>query len=244
MRNFLFFVLIVSTGCQYSPSQTDEPTGVVRGWLSLEGRADSIHMDHSGAKVELLGTDFSTFTNWRGEYRIDGVPPGNYTLVYSAEGYDTLFISNTSILPPNGYYAERDRLYLTSPITIALDSIAGAPQLTLYGKHLSAITARRDAYFFVGRTRDVSPEWGSYVTTLHYANAGGWDSQTGQGIIFLQSQSLCYPNWPPGTSGFKRGDSAYVVGYPSTGMLLDPASTAWRWVNLGERSNVLGFIVP
>jgi hypothetical protein len=43
----------------------------------------------AGAAVELLGTDFSTSTSADGSFELDGVPPGEYTVRISADGYET-----------------------------------------------------------------------------------------------------------------------------------------------------------
>jgi len=44
----------------------------------------------SGVLVELDGTDYSAMTNAEGEYELTLLPPGNYDLVFSKQGYQTI----------------------------------------------------------------------------------------------------------------------------------------------------------
>ncbi len=58
-------------------------TAVIEGRILEKGS----ELPVPGASVYLAGTTYGTATNGRGFYRIEGVPPGTYTLAVSAIGY-------------------------------------------------------------------------------------------------------------------------------------------------------------
>lgn len=81
---FLAFVsMIVVGGCgkEGHPPATIG-TGSLSGNVILPGS-----QDNSGVKVSLLNTDFSTFTDRSGFFKLEGVPEGPYTIRMEKEGY-------------------------------------------------------------------------------------------------------------------------------------------------------------
>ena len=69
--------------------QTAGPTGVIRGTV--------VDIDYelplSGVRVAILGTSLSARTDENGNFLIENVPPGTWTLVYSLEGYERITTS-------------------------------------------------------------------------------------------------------------------------------------------------------
>ncbi len=62
-----------------------EPVGTIAGTVTDSETEDQIE----GATVEVEGTSLSATTDGNGEYEIDDVPVGTYTVTASAEGYDS-----------------------------------------------------------------------------------------------------------------------------------------------------------
>ncbi len=52
-----------------------------------------------GVDVTLVGTSYHTVSNSMGEYVIHNIPPGNYNLKYSKNGYGVISASNVTLTP-------------------------------------------------------------------------------------------------------------------------------------------------
>lgn len=56
--------------------------------MMFDGSGGRIH-DHSGAKVSLLGTNISGITDKTGNWKLQNVPAGTYTFLFSKSEFDT-----------------------------------------------------------------------------------------------------------------------------------------------------------
>jgi hypothetical protein len=238
---FLAFVLVVTASCRYSPSDSDTDatirTSTLRGWLTLEGREDSIHRDHSGAKVELLGTRLSGYTDAQGYFEIAGIPNGSYTILMSAPGFDTAAKEGSVILAPYGKVVT-DMLEPATSQSIVLDSISAL--VPYYTFVYARSSGSYPILMFFGRTREVDARWENHVLS----QSKSIDQFSGAtGTIVLHS-TLQYPYVPPGKTGFRSGDSVYAVAYTGSYQVLDTATRSYRWMNLRNKSNVIGFKIP
>ncbi|ESS04725.1 MAG: carboxypeptidase regulatory-like domain protein, partial [uncultured archaeon A07HR67] len=66
-----------------SSSETTESTGSLSGTVINTTSKDPIE----GATIEAVDAEFSATTDSNGTYEIDGISPGEYTIVVSADGY-------------------------------------------------------------------------------------------------------------------------------------------------------------
>ena len=247
MKKLLASLLLLSA-CRYNPTSVVVPdtsiqTSMVRGFVLVSGRADSLHRDYSGVKVEILGTSLFDFTNRDGEYRIPSVPPGNYTVLMSMDGYDTL-ATGGYVLPPNGLYLSPRTIYKPLNQENFLDSLQTIQdRLDLYPRTLiDGEDGRGTLTLFVGRTPDVSPLPAGHVVSMPNVTSGTINPQTLARRLAIGTSSL-YESIT-GKEGFKQGDSAYVVAYSGTAFYVEPNSTDLHFLNLRGRSNVRGFVVP
>lgn len=87
----LFGILMAIVGFYFgsrtsqSASETfmqKEKPGAIKGKVHLEGS-----QDHSGVRVKVEGTGATVTTSTTGEFIIEDVPPGTYTLTFEKEGY-------------------------------------------------------------------------------------------------------------------------------------------------------------
>ena len=85
----LFFsFLIFYSGCDNNDNITESPTGYYWGgnvllWTENGSTID----DRSGVKIYLEGTNYHTFTDQQGNWKIYNIPAGIYSLVAKKEGF-------------------------------------------------------------------------------------------------------------------------------------------------------------
>ncbi len=82
MKNLvLFLVLLVSIGL------SAQDKGTIQGKImDLEANNDPLLM----AEVQIRDTEFKTRTNFNGNFEIDGIEPGSYTMTVSFLGYESI----------------------------------------------------------------------------------------------------------------------------------------------------------
>ncbi|MBI4567365.1 MAG: carboxypeptidase regulatory-like domain-containing protein, partial [Planctomycetes bacterium] len=69
------------------------PLGAITGSVALEGRADA-----SGATVAIAGGGPEAATDATGQYTLGDVPPGRYTLRFSAPGFDPATVADVTVI--------------------------------------------------------------------------------------------------------------------------------------------------
>lgn len=70
----------------------EEGYGAIHGTALLEGQED-----HGGVSVAIEGTSFIALTNALGEFRLDNVPYGAYTLMFSKGGYTNEYFPGVNV---------------------------------------------------------------------------------------------------------------------------------------------------
>jgi len=93
MRRYILFILIISLfGCQKSDDESanEPPTGDILGNVVLRDDLDNNLDDWSGMNVRLKENDnFFAVTDKDGDFEIENVPLGTYTLIYEKPGFGT-----------------------------------------------------------------------------------------------------------------------------------------------------------
>jgi hypothetical protein len=198
-----------------------------------------MHRDYSGVKVELLGTNLQAFTDDQGLFVIDSVPPGSYTVAASMEGYDSVIVTELVILPPDGAYVLMDWLLKRSDVAFSFTfaSVQFANIVIGFEPELSQSESANLALYFA-RTRNVGPAWEDY-DAVDQTSLG----QQSPNAFSISSGSLKLPSVIQGKRGFQKGDSVYVVGYTYRGYVRNQ-SYVYRYTNLRNRTNVVGFVMP
>ncbi|HET6513140.1 MAG TPA: carboxypeptidase-like regulatory domain-containing protein [Candidatus Kapabacteria bacterium] len=84
LASLAFIVLIA--GCTTETITEPLPTGTMVGRAFLHKLKEPVY-DHSGIRVTIEGTAFSTMTDKNGDWRIDDLPTRTYTVVYEHEGF-------------------------------------------------------------------------------------------------------------------------------------------------------------
>lgn len=79
-------------------AQTTAP-GIVIGHVVLPGEGNDPLPDASGVSVGLAGSQFVSMTAPDGKFRFEGVPPANYSLAVSREGFLPLRLDNITVAP-------------------------------------------------------------------------------------------------------------------------------------------------
>jgi hypothetical protein len=238
----LFCSVVFFASCRYSPTEagTGYPVSSLRGWISLEGKQDSLHIDHSGIKVEILETDLIAYTDALGYYEINDIPGGMYSVQMTAPGYDTAMIESLSIFAPSGAIANGYMLFKELRLSIRFDStMALQGGMALFGT-LNPILDPAPVVMFFGRTADVDATW-----ERHELSQIKTFSQFAGGLAtYVQYNQLGYQYVPRGKTGFRSGDSVYCVAYTGSGQVFDRVLNNYRWLNLRNKSNVIVFRIP
>ena len=93
---FLLSTALVLAGIAWSPSaraQDEASTGTVTGVVVEEGRGEPL----PGANVRIKDTAEGTSTDLNGRYRLDGLAPGAYDLVFSFVGFQRKTVTGVEV---------------------------------------------------------------------------------------------------------------------------------------------------
>ncbi len=131
---FFLFLTVVAAHAQEQDRSPDAITGYV-----FDAETDE---SLPGVNVFLDGTLRGAATNAEGYFRIDGVPPGRYTLVASMVGYEQ---QQTKITMPEA--GQRGFRFQLSPRTTALEGVTVTDDRSLWLDRLE-----RFKMFFIGTT--------------------------------------------------------------------------------------------
>ena len=83
--NVFFTLILMMTFCFFTPDQAlSQSKGRITGRITDAGTGDFL----PGANVMIQGTSFGSATDRQGNYRIESVPAGSYTLLVSYIGYE------------------------------------------------------------------------------------------------------------------------------------------------------------
>jgi hypothetical protein len=246
----IFLIVLLLAGCRYSPVESGDrivnssiPKSSVRGWVRLQGM-DSTHFNYAGVKVEVEGTTHFGTSTLEGYFQLDSIPQGKYNLVFTYPGYDTVVVEDYMIFPPSSNVIVTS-LAPSETVQLILDSVNtwNPSPMQIFGS-----AQPNDAYgltraIYVGKTRSVGPAWDdySYSTDAYFYrnnNGAGYFCQN------LFTSILKQEYVEPGHRGFLSGDSVYVVTYTFSGERFDPKINQFRRMNLANRSNVIGFVLP
>jgi hypothetical protein len=259
-RSLLALSLLLLLACREESSTAppaERPLFTVRGWASYRDQPDSLAHDYSGIHVTLVGTSYEGFTDTSGAFRIDSVEAGRYVVLFSSPGYDTMVYSNLDLLvgAPFGAVLSERSLHPRSDIHVTFDSV----QVEYNSLGVYAHVTQPDSFMgyayaytqaFFGRTREVSGDWESYEAYDWLDLVGSSTGDSVQFTTFIELDSLRYPHVPFGKHGFNSGDSVYLVTYDIGRELayyswyILPNSRKIHWLNLRNRSNVVGFVMP
>ncbi len=253
LPHLAILILALLAGC--TTTNTTQVTEVQPASTGkIEGSVQLVEMDctpsasYAGVTVNLLGTNILAVTDSAGNWALDSVPAGYYTMHISKSGFEEYFAgpfpfvgAGTDIFAANLTLARiRNWKVTLSPVTISR-SIFIAPTYSDTSFPCSNTpnvvdTAGNDysntanLYYFVGRKPTVS-----------YADEGDW-------VNFGNDPGIIYPNL--GNPNEHSGDTLYMVAYVATcdnavksdyysGDTLKAVFTG-----LGPPSNVVRFVLP
>jgi hypothetical protein len=236
-------VLILPFGCGYNPTNppyTPPSSSTLSGTVILDGRMDSAFTALGGTRVALEGVEHYTVSLPNGSYRIDSVPPGVYTAIFSHPEYDSVAVQNLAILPPTGLTLLPtrldQRLNASSPLRLDSAGVQGA-DLWLYGR----VNDNWMTYFvlYFNHSPTVSANSGEHVVA--YERSLITDSDPA--YLQIAASALRTPALEADVH-FRSGDSVFVVAYTFRGTRFARDSHELERMNLRNKSNVLGFVMP
>ena len=100
----LAFMLALGTvGCKEEPVAVE--TGDILGSVLIYDIDNNLLADGSGVTVSLEGTQFSTTTDTDGRWRLEGVPAGVYTRVFSGDGLAPYAMQNMQFVGTGTYFS-------------------------------------------------------------------------------------------------------------------------------------------
>ena len=231
-----------------------EAGGFVRGWVSLHVPSDTTILDLSGISVR-LGESLQTQTRPDGSYLFEGLAGGSYPILAWREGYDTSFVQQVLVLPPAGAAAPEIVLdpVLDQQATLGRVGYDSNGVVVWIETNLSSTYRRqyRNAQIFIGRNPNVSADWNEHEL---YMDAY-WDSSYHMTKVGLAAYNLSWADEvkrQPGKARLQAGDSAYAVMYFRDALefrsdrlpFFDWSRGSYRYLNLRNPTNTVGFIVP
>ena len=95
MKKYAFVVIILAaqfwTGCE-STTMLESSAGVISGNVALVSAIGDTLSSYAGVTVILQGAGLQTTSNAKGEWEIDDVPAGFYTILLTKPGFDSLIL--------------------------------------------------------------------------------------------------------------------------------------------------------
>lgn len=246
----LVLVIIFSVfSCKNGEESTTTPeikNGSISGSVDLKDEfGNQLPLD-SGMMISAINATnlYAVFTDTIGNFLLDDIEPGTYTIIYTKDGFGTYKRFNV-VVPSTG-----------APTTLANTNILGQISTTL----ISALVANYDSAnakfnfpcivnpapsssqqrgirLFFGNSNLVSSS--NYV----YSPAQFWTAQTTNGEVENIDPSSLTSN------GFNSGDSAWVIAYGEsmvTNTYADSSSgnPIYPNINSSNPSNTVGFKIP
>ena len=188
-----------------------------------------------GAQVSLNGTAFTAVTDKKGEFQIDGIPEGQYDILYSKTGYGENKMMRTPIRPgASDFY---NVLLGREPSALVhLDSIVPDTE---------GFSSTVDPFFHIDGTASSAIPVEVFIDL---------DSNHQSADSHLRAYEIVLPaiNWTflfqPSALHLEKGTTIYItaaaVNARAGVYYMDPLDQDARFVSVGMRSNVVSFVMP
>ncbi len=258
---FLCITILVVIGCEGEEGKRGVPAPVLRG--SITGIVTtSAKADITGIEVKIAETSQTTLTDSLGNWTINDVKAGIYTLEFSKAGYGTSKIQNYSFV---GGGVSR----VTSSITLTKLPAHTATHIDLIeaptddqGQFSCIVNFTPEAprsevrYFrvYFSKNRNFAPTNGDFFFTTTFT---GFQANPYSDITLRVKSivpSLKTKNSSSSMSPFVKGDSVYVAvcASASSGSTPNAASGFYDNLNFGQYvytdvtapTNTVGFVLP
>jgi hypothetical protein len=212
MKNILIIVLLFASlllqlGCGDESDITDSDNGFYwGGHVNLMTESGSPIENKFGVKMYLEGTNFQTYTNQNGDWRIYNVPAGVYNLVASKEGFGY----HKFIDFEYGEAGNNDNFWqvLVGTPTYLIDSVMLSQQNnieTITGYPSTTVDYLRFILIYFGKEEpiyDSSHTWEYHIDSQIYKSDNFFTA------TFTKSGLL--------DNGFNNGDTVHIAVYPGS----------------------------
>jgi hypothetical protein len=187
---------------------------------------------------------YAVFTDTLGNFLLDEIEPGKYSINYSKDGFGTYKRFNV-VVPSTGAPTTlantnilgQKSTTIISALSVNFDTTNGVFNFPFVLTPTPSSLQQRGIRLFFGESNMVSS------TNYTYAPAQFWIAQTTNGEV---------KNFDPvvlKSNGFSSGDSAWVIAYGESMVINTYADSSsgnsiYPNINSSNSSNVVGFIIP
>jgi hypothetical protein len=261
-------LLLFVIGCESDSATNMGLKGSIRGRTLLYHPYGGYETDYSGIKVSLEGTNYTAISNQSGDWEIQDVPAGIYTILFEKQGYGlvknigfqfvgagTAFAPQTEMYTKQGHHAEL--FYVTMKDTLDPNYPAIPSHMRLILKMIVTDTVPGFPYswnvmIFFGKTPNVSSDLATH--DLVYGPLPVYVSRNEGGTYIIEgskdSMLAIWKEWFP-VKYANPGEKIYVAvygGYYKEGIYgdyFDPVLYRSVFTSISPYSSkVLSFIVP
>lgn len=253
----LLLLLLASCGDKSSISGVGTGNGSINGFINLRDTNGNEMSDHSGVRISVLGGSQYAFSDADGQWTLENLPAGKFTIISHKDGYADLYDVNhafTSTIKGDDieYYGLR-RLYTISKLT---------PSLVLrpFEKSMDSNMGGALVATFSGRIKDtnVSNSYPQFIKIYFAANPNidpqnpsSFNSSSrmqsvysdGVGYVQVERDSLIAAGFPQLSKVYCV---AYAAGYWTEDIGYTDATTGKK-INTGLspiHSEVKSFVIP
>jgi hypothetical protein len=241
----LMLVVLAACGNDEDPSSPIIPTGGISGNLVLSNEFGTLLPSHAGMKITAVSAG-NDITNDFGNFQINGLLEGTYTLVYEKSGFGTFKKFNIPVLPQIGngvtQLAGMEQLgpvstTIVTHLAVALNVSDSTLTISCNVAPNASQSNPRTFRLFFGSDSNVSS------THFDYAPSTTWTATTVSGSILGFQPGQLY------TAGLQKGTNAYVIAYgesDQSNTYFDPDLNRQIYpnLNLAGVSNTVMFNVP
>ncbi len=207
---------------------------------TIDGKAPN---DYSGITVTVEGTGSSAVTDADGRWVLSSLRTGTYTLAFSEAGYGTAKSVGFQFVGGEPTWFGSMYLYLVPMCSVTgFSATVSSGNINLSGTLAGTVpVGYLSIRFFVGATRSVSSDPGTYLKTSYFMS---YISSTTFAVPMASSTLL--------GSGFSSGQTVYLVAYtenafasgPSASYVDLPTGRYWFASLNPTPSNVVSIVVP
>lgn len=205
---FLFLVLLFS-GWKMNSYTDDNLTGSLTGIAGLHSNGG--YWYGAGTLVQLFGTSKTALTDSNGFWKIDDVPAGVYTIVYSRENFFTIKQYNVQFVGSGSFFTGEQYLFEIDNRSIASFNISCEnKKITFDGTILNAKLEVSKVGFFLSKDEKLKPEMEFdflWVLPLHP------DSINFSGSRIFYFNDIDFYNWNIGDTIYARATLLPASGY-------------------------------